>query len=213
MFKNPVYGFVFLTLCTIPLILSCSVKKDEAIAPFSVFWEMDSDGFLRLTTNEKQYLDWAYWYYWDNGVNTTNNGTMIEAQVKMISGADEYGYGVVFGLTNNDFYQLLIASDDSYSYYCLIVRTNGVFPYLINWSITPNLNRGYNTLNTIKVSNNYSNGTYDIYLNGIYTGNTAATNLTGGKGVGFICEIGNASYENFPTVPKDCRFKLLYGTN
>lgn len=169
----------------------------------------DNDGFYQFASNDKQYCGYAFWFYWNNGLHMTNGGTIIEAQVKKLSGAKNFGYGLIFGYTNNNSYQLLI---NYWGWYCLLTRMGNTFNMLMDWSFSPYLITGYNKINTIKVSNNNS-GFYDIYFNDIFVNRTSSIMLTEGTGLGFISSIGYSSNENFPMEPVDCRFKLLGGTN
>ena len=202
-------------LSAVIFLFSCSARPDETkIEIKTIQYEPDGDNFLKFYCNDRQYHGWAYWHYWP-GTNLNQSGTIIEAQMKKISGCRNCGYGVVFCHTNHNdtnycYYRVLVTVD---GWYTMQIITNDAWAPLIDWTSNSAIAQGYNQINTIKVSNNYSAGRYCLYINGIYAGYTACTNLTGGSDCGIITFVGSESEENFPNVPVDCRFKILFGAN
>lgn len=190
---------------------SCSKQPDSSgdeLTAYTILYELMDDGFYQFKSNNKRFYNYCFWKYWD-GTNMNRNGTIIEAQVMKTSGCSNYGYGVVFGFKDfQNFYYFLITIE---GWFTIRAVTNGQWFPLWNWVGSAALNKGYGMINTLKVSNRFSTGTYEFYINNVHAFSTTKTNLTGENHSGFITFMGDVGDENFPYVPVDCRYKMLFG--
>ena len=197
-------------LLTLSGILSCAVAPEKPkISINTTEWELDSENFNQFKTNDPKYYDSYVYCYMTNGKNLNTAGTIVEAQVNKKSGSVDYGYGIVFNAKDKDNFYKFIITTDGWCY--LSVCVNSYYTTIKSWSTSPFINQGYNTINTLKVSNNLSAGTYNYYINNSLVYTTSMTNYTGIGGPGFYLDIGEQDDEKFPDTPVDVRFKMLDG--
>jgi len=179
---------------------------------YTIRWETGEDGFIRYSTNDPDNLYWSFWTFIDR-----RNATYYEIECKKISGHRYQGYGMIFGASDTnggDFYLLEIDIDGSYSiwehtreYIDGEIYDNWIT--ISDWEYSDDLNRGYNTLNTLKVAESESSSgdtVYKVYLNGnqVYQIGDA---FKFGNRLGYCVNIGDKSQESFPGKPVDVRFR------
>ncbi len=174
----------------------------------TILWEPDGSGFIQFYTNDPQYYDYLFWATISGSYMGTTGDECI-VQTKKISGYAYGSYGIVFSYyDSNNFFVLLITTQGSYAIYQIYAGD----PYeLQGWTSSGYLYTGYNTINTLKTIYYYNLGGYDyqdLYLNGNNIGSIYNSPGTLDGYVGFFASVTGSSYENFPSVPVDVRFKM-----
>lgn len=196
------------------LLAGCSnpAGGDDDLPTSTIRWQEDSSGFYQFYTNDPENYSKIFWAI---GGNPNENAPNIyEVECKKVSGYSGSGYGMVFGASdvNMDlFYSVLINTNGRYT---IIKRVSDGTSFEIEtikeWASSPNLNTGYNVLNTIKVEKEFSS--YSIYFNDnfvtsfTYNDVNDAANGFGSRG-GFSTHVSSAANEKFPNTPVDVRCK------
>ncbi len=178
----------------------------------TIEYTLGSDGFYRYYTNDPSYYNYGFWTIFEN---PNDDPDVYEIECKKISGANNYGYGMIFGASDenvNLFYSVLI---DTTGWYTINKRVpNGTGfrnePMIPNdeelgrWRSSGNLNDGYNMLNTIKVEVDE----YSIYFNDSAIANYSFTDEEPyGNRIGFYTSVSSEENEDFPNTPVDTRFR------
>jgi hypothetical protein len=167
-------------------------------------WKSDGNGFIQFFSNDPQKYDWANWNFFVN----INDQNTYEIECKKMSGAGSYGYGMLFGASDDDlykYYYLAIFIDGTY----IIDKNNGdVVTEIKPLEKSDKLHTGYNVTNVLKVVKNGAE--YTVYLNGSQEYQFTDTEISGNR-IGYRVRIGPENDESFPDTPVDVRFRQRYG--
>jgi hypothetical protein len=192
------------------LVNSCT--QDQPIA--TITWELDGNGYVQFSTNDPNYYDYAFWIYYNQAHQDPPMTSAVTAIAKKVSGALNYGFGIIFCFQDHDnFFYVLITAD---GYYDIGERVGGAPSKIVDYTFSGAINTGLGASNTISVTYTSGTNTMAVSINGsqvnTFQPNTGSSpfiqNWTGGK-AGFICTIGNSSTENFPDTASDVRFKFI----
>jgi hypothetical protein len=182
-------------------------ENDNRTEINTIFWEPDANGYTQFYTNDSRYLGvdgWTFWK-WDDSVTQTPM-QHVETQVKKISGSSGMGYGVIFCFQDsNNFFMLAI---DTHQNYMIGKVVAGALTGIVDWSLSSNLNPGYDIINKVKVQKTGTH-TFTFYFNDQQEDTFTDSNtpfFTGGK-YGVVVSI--SPNEDFPDTPVDVRFKQL----
>jgi hypothetical protein len=192
-------GIGFFVLMIALVIAGCATTPK--VPPVNTFFEQGDDGWVHYFTNDRARYEFQQRKTFDNPNSDPN---VYEIDVKKISGFENMGYGLIFGAKDDkNFYVVNVYIKGRYG---VRKSVSGTLSNLTSGD-TPQVNTGYDTVNTIKVVKGGSG--YDIYFNGnsvpIYT--VTDTSVVGNK-IGYYVLIGASEYEKFPDNPVDVRFKL-----
>ena len=170
----------------------------------SIFWEVDSNGFIQFCTNDPEYYNYYFYVWYEESYQTILDE--VEIEVKKVSGYEWGGYGMVFCLQDeNSFYVLLI---DNTGYYAIYEKNYGSWIEHIEWTYSNKLHKGYDKINTLKVDYNDFQNFFTISFNGSYVNSFSDYSYNGGYSGCFV-EIWGEEEESFPNNPVDIRFKLI----
>ncbi len=214
-------GASVLGLAFILFLTSCdSIGAGITSSYTTINWETNAEGFKRFSTNDPRYHDY---YFWKNYTNTPGED-IYEIEIKKISGAAEYGYGMVFCFNSSSMYAVFITINGSYTKIAKFTNNrNTVTPlttYNDNnydsstvWSNNPHpyLNTGYGALNTIKIVK--VGNSFTLYFNDDQNPTPVDTFIDPdspltGKALGGIVFVGDSTDEDFPGTPVDVRMKI-----
>jgi len=133
--------------------------------------------------------------------------TAVTATLIKVSGAVNYGYGLIFCCAdNNNFYNVLICCD---GWYKVRSKVNGTYSTIQDWIQTPNITQGLGISNVLRITQSPTiDGSYSVDINGHLTLGFTDSNLVNGGQAGFYTSIGSSTEEHFPDTPMDVRFKL-----
>ena len=166
----------------------------------TIEWEDDGNGFIQYFTNDPQKYGWSYWNFYMN----INDQNTYEIECKKMNGAENFGYGMVFGASDsNKYYFLGINIQGSYVLLKHIDKDKG-YTKIKDWAYSDKLNTGYNIINNLKVVKNGT--TFTIYLNGSQVHQFTDTEING-NGLGYHVNIGSKNDEAFLNMPVDVRFR------
>jgi hypothetical protein len=180
------------------VFLACG-SKDLSIR--TIRWQSDGNGFFQFYTNDPQYLGYSFPSYY-NVSNTTSASYSIET--KKISGKDNTGYGMIFGVDSNNYFIVYITVNGRYK---ISVRTGEKYTTVKDWSSSPDLRIGYSQSNAIRILK--SGSRYTVYFK--YDINNPVTTITNFTDftdtyfngtinrIGFIA--GVSTEESFPNTP------------
>jgi hypothetical protein len=178
--------------------------ESSTIPVSTILWKEDGGGFIQLKSNDPSILKR---FFIMSSVATQHSMTTVNVTAKKLSGAATEGFGVVFcHLDNKNHYRVLITTT---GYYCVEKMVGGILGKVRDWSLSPNIKRGFGSENTIIVSYNGANS-FAVFFNG--AGNADATfEVPGGffgGAAGFCVSIGDSTNEDPLKVPVDVRFKM-----
>ena len=145
------------------------------------------------------------------GEQSWPSSTAMTLSLEKVTGSTGPGYGFRFcAADNNNFYELLITAD---GYYLIGKEVAGVWTALSGtatapWVLNGDLATGLGVPNTVTVSKPVA-GTFQVQFNAGASPVTfpADASLSAGW-IYFLATIGSSTYENFPSVPEDIRFKI-----
>ena len=189
--------------------LKTSDKNDTVIETIRYQKPANNDGILQFLTNDPNYYNRWLSHYMDNPGTDKN---IIQCKVKKISGADNYGFGVLFCVDNSNL--------NNVSFYRLFITVNGLFtvqkmsdgkwitPAPIGWRNSSYLKTGYNVFNHIKIEKINNNGiiTFNIYFNDNFSATFFDEAPLNGDRMGLVTAIDVLEKEMFPHIPVDVRF-------
>jgi hypothetical protein len=189
--------------------LNTSDTNDTIIKTIRYNKPDNNDGILQFYTNDSGYYNKWIPYYFDNPGTDKN---IIQCKVKKISGADNYGFGILFCADNSN--------SNNVSFYRLFITVNGLFTVQkmsdgkwanqppITWRNSSHLKTGYNVYNHIKVEKIINNGiiTFNIYFNDNFSATFFDEAPLSGDRMGLVTSIDVLEKEMFPHVPVDVRF-------
>ena len=169
------------------------------LPPKTVNWDLGTDGFYQMYTNESRYYNYIFGVSFNNN---NSNKNIYEIEIKKISGARNRAFGMMFGAV------------DFENYYFIDITVNGLY-YIgkcVNDSYTiiqgvadsSRLHTGFNALNTIRVTKSGSN--FQVSFNGSYVAEFTDSSITGSK-IGAQVWIGTSEEESFPNTPVEVRFR------
>jgi len=176
-------------------------NNDSGPAISTINFEPDGNGFYQFYTNDSQNCGYAFWSVFSN----TNGNDTYQIECKKISGANNYPYGMVFGVSDSNSRQLYYLYIDINGYYYVGKLNGSVNTKIIDWTLSSKLHTGYNVMNTLKVVKNGTN--FTIYFNDDSTPVTFSDSEISGNRVGFSASVGAKSAESFPDTPVDIRFR------
>ena len=191
------------------LLASCKQPTSETPATETIAWQTDGNGFLQYKTNDTD----KYGYGEFISISTSNSvvptkypGGTVTANIKRMTGAAGYGYGIMFCFQDSkNYYLFLVSENGGYTVYKMVA---GTYTKILGWaSATTAFYQGYGIENTISVYQEAAN-TYDLSVNGKYINSFTDADLANSGYAGFYVSIANSTYENFPTISEDVRFKL-----
>ena len=184
------------------LLLLCSCTTDCRQDVETTWWESDSEGFLRFSTNDVQYCghSFAAW-----NIPYFDPLERIEIEARKSSGNPWGAYGVLFCLQDlHGFYQLAI---DVNGYYAVYKKVNDAWTEIIAWTYTAQLNSGYDRVNKIAVSYAPAAAMFSIDFNGTHVASFTDRSFQGGYS-GLFVEVLPEEYEDFPAYPVEVRFRF-----
>ena len=192
------------------IVLSGCGGGSPSVQVKTIEYQDDGNGFTQFYTNDKRNYNYSFWHS-----DLTPQETMfpVEIQVKKLSGNKSMVHGAFFCYKDDhNFYRVVI--DTEGNYYIFKHNSNGTEPRttIRGKTASPNLNTGYNTLNTIHVERD-DEGQFTIKFNNNYKNDTEVitfedTTFTGGR-CGFYVAVGDETQEQFPNTPVDVRFKQI----
>ena len=189
---------VFISLLLALVLVGC----DNGPEISTIEWELSDDGFIRWYTNDLYYCNTHSWNLYTN--TNSNAPDTYEIECKKISGSHYLAYGMIFGASDsvdNQYYYVNINVDGKF---CVNKNINGTHTQLKEFTESNSLNKGYNTINSIKVTKLGDN--YTIYLNDTEVHDFTDTSITGTR-IGYIVFVGTEATESFPKTSVDVRFK------
>ncbi len=163
----------------------------------------DGNGLIQYSTNDPKNYALAWWHFFNN----INDQDIYEIECKKMSGASGYGYGMLFGASDDDnykYYYLAISIDGTYS---IDKNIGNVLTEIKAPEKSDKLKTGYNVINILKVVK--SGAEYTVYLNGSQEYQFTDTEISGNR-VGYRVRIGSGYDESFPDTPVDVRFRQRY---
>lgn len=207
---------IFLAVMVIGVLLvGCGnpAGGDPDLPVKTIEWVKDNDGFYQFYTNDPKNYGYGFLTLSDN---PKENPDIYEIECQKISGAHNYPYGMIFGVSDTSVNVFYCVNIDTNGYYTIRERVpDGAGGYkwadnIKDWTFSARLKTGYNTLNTIKVEK--LSGYYFIHFNDnavdMFPYTVADENKKGhGSRVGFYTSIGSATDEKFPNTPVDTRFR------
>jgi hypothetical protein len=159
------------------------------------------DGYVEFSTNDSQYYDYSFWTTYDN----TTGSTDFSAGAVKLSGANNYGYGVIFGFADRDNnIKLLI---DTNKCFCIVKTIDGQQEVVAKWQISNKLKSGFEVENVISITQ--IGDEYGVFFNNSFAGSFEDSTLPKGGRFGFITTIGTKAAENFPAIPSDVKFRFM----
>jgi hypothetical protein len=184
---------------SLALIVSCSGGGSSVE---TISWKSDGNGFIQYSTNDSANLGSSMGCTYSS---TNSTPSVVTATVKKISGAETYGYGVLFAVTDtNNRYRVII---DCTGYYRVDMKSAGYSYTFQDWTYNAAINLGYDVENTIAVT--YSAPNYSVAINGTHMVSFLADETVGISGnSGFFLSVGTSANEDFPDTPVDVRFKM-----
>ena len=174
--------------------------QETDIKIIQINWLLDGNGYVQFSTNNFEYYEKAWYQFFEN----VNKLGIYKIECKKINGAKPYGYGMVFGASNNEPYSFFLLMINAEGYYCIQKKNNIESIYLKPWIKSDILYTGYDVVNTLEVIENES--MFIVYLNGFQV-YQFYDNTIMGKRLGYYASIGNKNEESFPNNPVDIRFK------
>jgi hypothetical protein len=138
-----------------------------------------------------------------------NESNIYEIECKKMSGASNWGYGMIFGASNTDMRRYYDLGISTQGYYIIGKKVNEEYTTIRDWTKSEKLNTGYNTINTLKVVKNGT--TFTVYLNGSQADQFTDTEISGDR-IGYWVDIGLEKDESFPNTPVDVRFRQKNGS-
>ena len=191
--------YIFLAILLLSF-LGCDTGTSPASdLPLETINEWGADGFFQYYTNESIRYNSRFEYI---GGNANPNPNIYAIDVKKISGAQNKAYGMAFAAIdprNNYFVNITVNG-----HYFVGKRENNDVTVIQDWTVSPRLRTGFNTLNTLWVSQ--SDSTFNIFLNDFDVFQFTDSSITGDR-ISFITYIGTIEEESFPNTPVDVRFK------
>ena len=188
------------------LIIACMNPSSGGDNIETIWWEEDSDGFVQFCTNDSGYLNRSMGTWSENYLSVLDT---CEIDTYKVSGNRWGGFGMMFCVQDFDnFYGLLI---DIEGYFMIFKIEYGSFRMISDWTFSPLLNLGYNSINRLTVQFHHENSTYDVSFNGIPETTFQDETFHGGY-YGYFLDILSSEYENFPAEPLDIRFKAVRET-
>jgi len=191
-----VQGLLTLALAFVFIFTGCDTGTDDD-GVSTIKWESDGNGFIQFSTNDPKY-NFIYWILYNNIIESN----IYEIECKKMSGASNWGYGMIFGASDiHKYYDLGITTQ---GYYIIGKEVNGKYTKIRDWTKSEKLNTGYNTINTLKVVKNGT--TFTVYLNGSQADQFTDTEINGDR-LGYWVDVGLEKDESFPNTPVDVRFR------
>jgi hypothetical protein len=196
---------ILVLLSVLFVFTSCSQPGQNSIPTTTIQFKPDGNGFVQYKTNDPANYQWGYFCYYSSTYEPRM--TTVTANLVKVSGAVNYGYGLIFCWTGNDnFYTVLISCD---GWYMVRRKVNGINSTIQDWIQTPNLTQGLGMSNMLSITQSPTvDGSYNIEINGHPTLGFTDQNLINGGQAGFYASIGSSTEEHFPEAPVDVRFKL-----
>lgn len=133
----------------------------------------------------------------------------VGANIKKISGSNHVPFGILFCFQDTqNFFEVGIITE---GWYYIAEVVNGDFIFIQDWSYSPSLNEGYSKENKIEVF--YNGDVFTIYFNDSYiisfnNSILISQGIVGGN-FGYFAYVGDNTYEDFPRIPVDVRFKQI----
>jgi hypothetical protein len=186
-------------VCLVLLIVTACTPTP----PENIYWEPDGSGFIRFRTDDPLNADQGFVKLYDTTLEDTMT-TPVKVTVKKILGSVRGGFGVVFCALNDQNY-LSVLIDVGGQYCIRKVRAGGASGINV-WGPSDQLQHGYNTENTIKITRSVV-GVFDIYIDDVWQTNFSDSDFSGGKS-GFFAGVGPASDE-YEKGWVDVRFKMV----
>jgi hypothetical protein len=180
-----------------------SVAACTPTPPENIYWEPDGSGFIRFRTDDPANADQGFLTLYDDTDEPTMT-TDVVVTAKKILGSVGGGFGVVFCAVNEqNYFMVLINIGGEYK----IVRISaGQSAYDTDWIFSPDLHRGLQAENTIKVTHAVS--LFSLYFNDSLLAETSLldSGFGGGKS-GFFAYVSTAENE-YQEGWVDVRFKM-----
>ncbi len=171
----------------------------------SLFAETQSGSLRKFSfyTSDQAYISNSGYTFWSLNKNIQNPFIARTVHINKLSGDSAAGYGIVFchhdAGSSGSLEKMLIVLINTKGEYTIGEAVGGVFSYIKDWAISPNIKIGYNQENTIGLALN--GRIFTLCLNGVeaarFTALEESYELAGGDG----CIAVISPLENFPSVP------------
>ncbi len=178
--------FITMVVCTVAVnAQSTNLLLFESFSDNSRQWAINTTGEAVYTINSGKYVmentdDKLRW----SGLHVKlddKSDFAISCTTTHNSGVTNSGYGLVFGLKDNDNYFVFDISPGGY--YRLYSKTYGTYNYLINWTANSYINKSNYVDNSLKVTR--SGSLWYFYINGNWVNSYSAQAFYGDI-IGFI---------------------------
>lgn len=197
-------------LILIGLIFLLSCNDGSTGTPVeTIYWEEDGNGFLQFKTNDSWYYNYTSWKASNVQANPM---TSVTAEIKRVSGYENAAYGIIFCFSNSGsgvgYYLFSIVTEGAYQ---VGKMENNSWIIVKNWTTSVNLNVGYNTINTVKITRTATaaGADFSVQFNGVDEPDPCFQDSSYSGGYyGFMNYISGEDWENFPEISSDAKFKL-----
>ncbi|MDR2176470.1 MAG: hypothetical protein LBP20_00315 [Treponema sp.] len=192
-------AWVYLTALMVCLV-GCS--GDEFAEIIDPIWVDHGSGIVQFHTNNPDHYNYAFYH-----TITPATNDVYEVTAKKMSGSDNYGYGMLFCVDANDYYRFFITARQQYTIQKFISGEGA--GSLIGWTNSPEIRRGYNADNKLKVvrTNSGSAATLAIYINDTLVKSVTDDIPINGTKFRLAASVDVEEKENFPYVPVEVWFK------
>ena len=204
---------LFRRFSSIPLLLllsGCPPVTDPSGPIYAVWsnWPVDTDGFDQFYTNDPQYARSGGVVFWRVTSPAETPMSVIETQMKKLSGDPLMGFGIIFCIQSDRF---LMVKIDTKGYYGISKIVGDDETVIRNWTYTDYLNKN-DALNTLSVEYNRVNNAFELFINTHSITSFTETSFTdpidaAPLGGSYGSMVGVSSKDDFPSTPVDLRFK------
>jgi hypothetical protein len=179
----------------------------------TVNWQPDGSGYIQYCTNDQKDLGYGEYYIVPGSFQvapTSYPAGVVKVNINKISGADSYGFDILFGFQDqNNYYRLLVTKTGKYR---IDKKVAGVYSTITDWSDISLpygvYTLGYNTVHTFQIKQEYADS-YNITMDTYVTiTNLFDSSLPKSGSTGFYVSIGNSLVEDFPFTSEDVRFQM-----
>ncbi|MBS4029348.1 MAG: caspase family protein [Ignavibacteriales bacterium] len=180
------YFIVVFFLCSIPFTLFAQDEDPNYLFSDNFYdnsnnWFIQDDATAFIQVEEGQYileylLEEKSWLSWRD-LPAINKDFSIEAKIEHISGVENYGYGLVWGLKDaNNTYAFNISAD---GYYQVGKWDDGSWSNILEWTSSNDIRQGNYASNVLRIQRRGSN--YEFYVNDIYLTSLSGLPFFGNK--------------------------------
>ena len=178
-------------------------------------WPVTPDGFDRFFTEDPRYSRSGGVAFWRVTSPAASPMTVLETQMKKISGDPKMGFGIIFCIQNDRF---LLVKIDTEGYYGISRILGGEETVIQEWTRSDQLNTGYGKVNTLRAEYNAERKEFTLTINGGPKPNTETPEPitfkdsidTGGPlGGAYGYMAGVSSKDRLPSTPVDVHFKQI----